>query len=288
MGSKILSFKNIGNKIAYNPTIPFLYNGKEYIGVRTESFGSELDSEICFAYKNLDNWIIDNTLPSFQLQDPALTSIGENMLLSGIHVEKNHDGALEWRTDFYLGPDISRLKKIASGPWDMKDIRMVEIDGGIGVFTRPMNKKYEKGKIGFLKINNIEELKHFSEVQWYKADIIKGLFDENHWGGVNQAIRFPQDKTIGVIGHIGHQTINGDGIIQKHYYAMSFVFNPETLNHSEMKIIATRNDFPKSLSKKSPELDDVIFPAGIDASGNLYCGISDYCVGIINIKNPFT
>ena len=128
MDSKILTFRNVGNKTVYNPTIPFTHNGREYIGVRTESFNSELDSEICFAYKNSDNWIIDNNLPSFQLQDPALTKIGENLLFSGVHVEKNQDGSLKWRTDFYLGPDISKLKKIASGPWSMKDIRVVDID----------------------------------------------------------------------------------------------------------------------------------------------------------------
>ena len=213
--------------------------------------------------------------------------VGEDLLLSGVHVERNKDGSLKWRTDFYLGPDIFGLKKIASGPWSMKDIRVVEIDGGIGVFTRPMDKEYGKGKICFLKIKNLEELKSFSEAEWYKAAIIGGLFNQNQWGGVNQAIRFPKDKPIGIIGHVAHQTIHENGFIQKHYYAMSFVFNPKTLNHSEMKVIATRNDFPKSPSKRSPELDDVLFPAGIDASGHLYCGLSDYCVGRIKIKNPF-
>lgn len=286
MDSNILSFRNIGDKTVYNPTIPFAHNNKEYIGVRTESFDGELDSKICFAYKNQDHWIIDYALPSFQLQDPALTIVKENILLSGVHVEKNQDGSLKWRTDFYLGPDISKLKKIASGPWSMKDIRVVEMDGYVGVFTRPMNKEYGKGKIGFLKVKNIEELKDFSEDQWYKAVIIKDIFDQNQWGGVNQAIRLPESKSIGVIGHVAHKTINEKGKLQKHYRAMSFIFNPETLNHSEMKIIATRNDFPKTISKRSPELDDVIFPAGIDALGYLYCGLSDCCIGRIKIKNP--
>lgn len=288
MDSKILSFRNVGNKIVYNPTIPFKHNGKEYIGVRIESFDSESDSEICFAYRHSDHWIIDNSLPSFQLQDPALTTVKDNILLSGVYyVEKTPDGSLKLRTDFYLGPDISRLKKIASGPWGMKDIRIVEMDEGIGIFTRPQKREYGKGKIGFLRIKNLDELKYFFEEQWYKATIIDGLFDQNHWGGVNQAIRLSKDKYIGVIGHVAHQTINENGELQKHYYAMSFIFNPETLNHSEMKIIATRNDFPKSLSKRSPELDDVLFPGGIDTSGHLYCGLSDCCVGRIKIKNPF-
>ncbi|HCI05667.1 TPA: hypothetical protein DEX28_02885 [Patescibacteria group bacterium] len=285
MSSEILSFRNIGDKTVYNPTTPFNHSGKEYIGVRTESFIGDLDSEIRFAYKESDYWMIDDSLPAFQLQDPALTTIRGKTLLSGVYVEKIPDGSL--RTDFYFGPDISRLEKIASGPWGMKDIRIIEMDDYIGVFTRPRGGEYRKGKIGFLKIKGLDELKDFSEKQWYETTMIDGLFDKNHWGGVSQAIKLPKDGRIGIIGHIAHQTTDDNGVPQQHYYAMSFIFNPETMKHSKMKMIAKRNDFPPSLSKRSPELDDVVFPGGIDVSGYLYCGLSDYCVGRKKIGNPF-
>jgi len=288
MSSKILPFRNIGDRTVYNPTIPFKYGGKEYIGIRTESFDSELDSEIRFAYKKSDYWVVDDSLPAFHLQDPAITTIKGNTLLSGVYVEKNPDGSSRLKTDFYFGPDVSRLKKFVSGPWGMKDIRIVEMNDYIGVFTRPRNGEYRKGKIGFLKIKNLDELKHFPEKQWYEATIIDGLFDENHWGGVNQAIKLSKNERIGIIGHIAHQTADSSGIPQKqHYYAMSFIFNPKTMEHSKMRIIAERSDFPPSLSKRSPELDDVVFPGGIDSSGYLYCGLSDYCVGRKKIGNPF-
>jgi len=289
MDSEILSFKNIENKIVYNPTIPFKHSGKKYIGVRTESVDSEFDSEIRFAYKDSDHWVIDTSLPSFQLQDPAITTIKNNMLLSGVYVERKNEGC-DWRTEFYLGSDISRLNKIASSPWGMKDIRLVELDKEIGVFTRPLGGVYGRGKIGFLKIKDINDLKYISEKEWYNATILNDIFDQEHWGGVNQAIKL-KNNYIGVIGHDAYLTYDENGKPQKNYYAISFILNPDTLKHSKMTIIATRDDFPESQAKRSPELRNILIPAGIDGLEKLYCdfygGLSDYCTGQKEIKNPF-
>ncbi len=91
-----------------------------------------------------------------------------------------------------------------------------------------------------------------------------------------------------MIGHIAYQTTNGKGELEKHYYVMAFRFNPRKWLKSEFKIIAKRSDFPPSFSKRSPELDDINFPAGIDDNtNNLYCGLSDFCIGQKKIKNPF-
>ncbi len=58
-----------------------------------------------------------------------------------------------------------------------------------------------------------------------------------------------------------------------------------------LKIIATRKDFPETTSKRSPELDDVLFTSGIRELSNelakLIVGISDTRAGKIIIKNPF-
>jgi hypothetical protein len=137
-----------------------------------------------------------------------------------------------------------------------------------------------------MKIKDIDELKNLSDEQWYKADILEGLFDKNHWGGVNQAIRL-QNNYIGVIGHVSHQSTDKKGELKKYYLAMSFIFDPNTLKHSKMEIIAERDEFPESKAKRS-ELEKVVFPGGIDIdSGDLYCGLSDSCIGRKKIKNPF-
>ena len=279
MDSKILSIIGLNKKTAYNPTVPFKHNNKEYIGLRVESLSSELDSRIMFAFKNKDEWVIESS--SFALQDPALMQIAGKLLLAGVYVEKFRKG-LRWKTDFYYGADISNMEKIASGPWGMKDIRLVEMDNKIGVFTRPQNRQFRKGKIGYLEINSLDEL---ANLDWYSATLLEGLFDNNSWGGVNQALRLSSSK-IGVIGHEAYADKKG-----KHYSAMSFVLDVNTREYSDYKIIARRSDFAASKSKRSPELDDILFPAGITNVNNkhvdLYVGISDYCCGKIRIRNPF-
>ena len=132
MDSQILSIIGLNKKTAYNPTVPFKHKGKEYIGLRVESINSELDSRIMFAFKNKDEWVIKSS--SFALQDPALMQIAGKLLLAGVYVEKFGKG-LRWKTEFYYGASIDNMEKIASGPWGMKDIRLVDLKDRIGVFT---------------------------------------------------------------------------------------------------------------------------------------------------------
>lgn len=280
MNSQILSIKGKGNKIVYNPTVPFQHKGKEYIGLRVESLGSELDSRIMFAHKQANIWVIDS-LPSLHLQDPALMQIGNNLLLAGVHVQKARKG-LRCKTDFYYGTTIDSMEKIASGPWGMKDIRLVDLEDRLGVFTRPQKGRWGKGKIGYLEIGSLDEL---SETDWYSAKILEGLFNKNSWGGVDQVLKLSCNK-LGIIGHVAYADKLG-----KHYSAMSFVFDINTRTYSDYKIIAKRSDFPSSPAKRSPELDDILFPAGITNVKNkyvdLYTGLSDYCCGKMRIMNPF-
>jgi hypothetical protein len=288
MESKILSFIKQDEKIVYNPTVPFEFGGKKYIGVRVESLGSESDSRILFAYeqdKNTNLWAIDYSLGSLPLQDSAYVKINGKTFILGVRVLQNENG-IKYKQDIYKGDSIKNLKYFTSGPIGMKDIRLVDLEDRIGVFTRPKGKIGGKGKIGYLEVGSVDELEDFTEEDWYNAKIIEGLFDDGFWGGVNQAIKLPGGD-IGVIGHIAHQTINEKSELEKHYFGMAFRFNPKTYKSSEFKIIAKRSDFPPAFSKRSPELNDIVFPAGIDNLNNLYCGLSDFCVGKKKIQNPF-
>lgn len=223
---------------------------------------------------------------SLPLQDPAYVEINGEIFILGVRVQQEENGT-KWKQDIYRGDSIENLENFTSGPIGLKDIRLVNLEDRIGVFTRPQGKIGGKGKIGYLEVGNIDELRTFTEDDWYNnAKIIEGLFDDNLWGGVNQAIKLPGGE-VGVIGHIAHQTTNGKDELEKHYYVMAFRFNPRKWLKSEFKIIAKRSDFPPSFSKRSPELNDIIFPAGIDKLGYLYCGLSDFCIGQKKIKNPF-
>jgi len=280
----ILSFTNQNGKTAYNPTIPFEFNGKKYMGIRAESLESELDSQTLFAYEKdceKDLWEIDYSLDSLPLQDPAYAKIKGEIFILGVKVNKEKDG-MRWKQEIYRGDSIRNLEYFTSGPKGIKDIRLVDLKDRVGVFTRP------NGKIAYLEVGNIEELGELSESDWYNCPkIIMGLFEENLWGGVNQAIKI-SPREIGIIGHIASQSINGGNKLQKYYYGMSFKFNPKKLIKRDFKIIAKRNDFPPSHAKRSPELDDVIFPAGIEEkTNNFYCGLSDFCIGKKEIKDVF-
>jgi len=288
--SKKLSFANTNGETVYNPTIPFEHGGKKYMGVRVESLGSESDSRTCFAYEQDEEenlWKIDHSLDSLPLQDPSYVRINKKTFILGVRV-REEKGYIKYRQDIYYGDSINNLEYFASGPDGMKDIRLVELKDKIGIFTRPQGKIGNRGKIGYFEVEDINELKNFTEDDWYnRAEIIEGLFTDDQWGGVNQAIHL-HEKGIGVIGHIAHQTISEESLLEKHYATMAFLFDPVSKITSKFKIIAQRKDFPPSASKRSPELDDIVFSAGVDTKTNiLYCGLSDYCIGQREIENPF-
>ena len=111
-------------------------------------------------------------------------------------------------------------------------------------------------------------------------------FDPEEWGGVNE-LHPLQNGRIGVIGHIGYK----DEQANKHYYAMSFVYDPEAHHASPIEIIATRKNFPSG-DAKIPEFADIISPGGLvrhgDGTATLYASLSDAEDGSIPIPDPFT
>jgi len=285
MKSKILQIRNTHGKTAYNPTIPFKDRGITYMGVRVESLGSELDSRICFAHRiRYDRWKIDDSLSSLPLQDPTYIEINGELIISGIKVRSEGHNII-WNQEFYRGDSIRNLEHFVSGPVGMKDIRLVNLEDRVGITTRPPGKVGGLGRIGYMEIGKIDELAKLTESDWYNAKLIDGLFGEKTWGGTNQILVLPND-ILGVIGHKAYGVVSNDKLM-KHYYAISFKFDPKTYSISNLRTIARRVDFPPSSSKRNPELDDVVFPAGIDDNYNLYCGLSDYCIGVKKIENPF-
>jgi len=117
------------------------------------------------------------------------------------------------------------------------------------------------------------------------AEIIENQFAHDEWGGVNE-LYVLDDGTIEALGHIACKDAQGG----KHYYAMSFNYNPDARRASPVQIIATRRNFPPG-EKKRPELEDVVFPGGMvrhgDGTATLYAGLSDIEAGRITIPDPF-
>jgi hypothetical protein len=300
---EILNFESVDGLDVYNG-FPFEIDGKEYFVGRVESPNKEDDSKSRFFRENRDgDYILDETAPQFDLQDPFITRVGDEIILGGVKIypPSKKSKWLEYKTLFYKGNNIKELKLFAEGPDGMKDIRLIELpdENAIGVFTRPEIKIKENGstryikEIGFTKIHSPDEL-NGSNIKAAES-IIK--FAKDDFGGVNEAYLL-ENGEIGVLGHIAYVERRGIAYYsdKKHYYATAFKFNPETYQISDLKIIATRANFPdgqtKELSGRDPNfLKDVIYPTGIrnigDGTAILYAGLSDKEAGKVEIPYPF-
>lgn len=263
----------------YNPSLPFVSNGEMMIAGRAEERQGNI-SKCVFFRRNGDVCLPVPNAPIFPLEDPFISQIQGRLVFGGVEVNRETG---VYRTMFYMGTNIYDLSLLTAGPPGMKDIRLVElIDNKIGIFTRPQGKIGGLGKIGFTTINDLREC---NERIIRNAPLIEDQFGPNRWGGVNQGLLLA-DGTIGIIGHVARFEPDE----KKHYMAMAFEFNPQTRMSTEMRIIARRESFPKTDTKRS-DLEDIVFPSGLvigkDKSIELLAGLSDVAVGCLPIKWPF-
>ena len=290
ISSKILTFKGVDEFDVYNPTIPFKLNGKTYIAGRVEK-RSDTFAEIKFFEEKKGYYeLVEST--HLALQDPFITTIDNEIILGGvnynIYISENEKIC---RTDFYKVKSLADIEYLMSGPNYMKDIRLVQLPSKeIGIFSRPQGPKFEKEnkaitKIGFTVVKRLEDI---TPEIIEKATYLETQFLSNEWGGTNQAIML-KNGLIGVIGHKSYLSYE-NGEKQVHYYGTAFVINPKTGYFSEEKVIISKDCFP-SVCPKKKELLDVVFPSGIirnnDGTSYLYSGVSDSCVGVTLINDPF-
>ncbi|MCL2463258.1 MAG: DUF1861 family protein [Defluviitaleaceae bacterium] len=290
--SALLNFHGVEGFDVYNCSIPFRHGGKDYIYGRVERRGDWARSWVrLFENTGRDDWTLVPGSMIYQLEDPYAAQIKGSFVLGGTHVQYAAGEMADFFGYFYRGSDIGDLSYFATGPVNMKDIRLVEIktgphEGKIGVFSRPrgeeIRKKYgSESMIGFTVIDSLDGL---TAGVIANAPPIGGLFDDNQWGGCNQC-RPLESGGIGVIGHKSYR--DGDLLV---YMNISFVFDYEKNIAKDMKIIGTRDCYPAAPSKK-PELADCAFTSGIvaraDGKVDLYSGIGDAYEGRIVIDDPF-
>lgn len=279
-------FKGLGNMDVYNITAPFKDGNDTVIAGRAELRNDE-HSQIYFFINKDGFWVPKPGAPVFELQDPFIARINGLLVLGGVEISPHpHPDAKHkfiWKTIFYKGKNIASLKKFAEGPVGMKDIRLTELkDGSVGVLTRHQGHKGGLGKIGFTKIRTLDEL---TPEVIDSAPLLAKQFTDEEWGGANEAHLLP-NGLLGILGHIAHFDHEGN----RHYYPMVFVLNPDTLEISDISIIATRSNFLKGPSKR-PDLNDVVFSGGLIREGNgtaiFFAGTSDAEAQKITMKDPF-
>ncbi len=285
--SELLNFSGVNEYDVYNISSPFKINNKTIIAGRVEKRDVWADSTVRFFEEKEKTWSLIEEAPTLKLEDPFTTYINDEIVLGGVEVytENNsfHSTDIGYRTVFYRGKCFSSLERFTQGPNKMKDIRLVQSNNGeLKVCTRPQGGEFGRGQIGYMEVGDLKDLE---EETFLKARIIESTFLENQWGGANELHELPNGN-LGVLGHISYEDQEGG----KHYYAMTFVYNPKTHKSSDLKILATRKMFPDGEAKKT-ELKDVIFPGGLvrhlNGLATLYAGLSDAQAGCITLPDPF-
>ncbi len=281
---KTRTTKEYAKMDVYNPSVPFVFNGKTYILGRIESRYSEKDTLSAFFEETSSGyWRLISSAPTLKLQDPFITKIKEHYVIGGVEVVWNEDGITNtYSTVFYYGTSPFEIQPLMQGPDRMKGIRLVAIeDDTIGIFTRPQGSNFGLGKIGFTTTNGLDVL---SASLIVKAPLLQDQFGDKMWGGVNHAISLGNGK-IGVVGHRAWFTEVG-----RKYEAICFEMDIATRECTQMKTLAQRCNFPKHEAKR-PDLEDVIYPSGVYVHKKktvLIAGLSDVAVGKLEIEWPFS
>ncbi|WP_058303009.1 DUF1861 family protein [Gorillibacterium timonense] len=280
-----LEFDRVDGKDVYNITAPFEDEGEWKLAGRVEGRDTEF-SEVLIFHLNGEVWEPDARYAPLPLQDPFYTRIGGELILGGVSLIPDKDDPhriASWVTAFRRGAALSGLTPFLTGPDHMKDVRLVELpDGEIGVLSRPQGEKGGRGKIGFTRASSLTAV---TAEEIAAAPLFESMFPDEEWGGANEA-HVLKNGLIGVLGHVASFDEAGD----RHYYPMTFAFDPATRNRTPMKIIAERADLPAGPAKR-PDLADILFSGGLirheDGTADLYVGISDAEAGVIRLPDPF-
>jgi len=282
---KRMVFNGIGGRDAYNPTAPFKtrFRGREVevMAARVEARDSE-ESEVVFFEKSRGRWRPLPGAPRLRLQDPFVSRIGGDLVLGGVETFPK-DGGLGYRTVFYRGASLSKLRRFAQGPDGMKDIRLAELpDGRLLVLTRPQGEVGGRGKIAMTVLDGLGSLEPAAIA---RAAVLEGLFRDDEWGGANELHLLPGGR-VGVLGHVARFDAQGG----RHYYPMAFTVDPATGRRSPMKLLLERSRLPAGASKR-PDLEDVLFSGGLIRGKNgkaaLYVGAGDAEAYRVDIEDPF-
>ncbi len=282
-----LRFLGVEGYDVYNISVPFESQGETWIAGRVEKRENELSVVRLFRQTGEDTYTADLPELTFRnLQDPFVARIDGEIILGGVQIVTHPldpGRIISWQTLFFHGQTLPELKLLAVGPACMKDIRLCGLDDGrVAVFTRPQGKKGGLGRIGFTVLNRLRDLCADTILD---AVIDPSYFLPEEWGGVND-VHLMKNGLLGVVGHIARRT-GGD----RHYHATTFVLDPETGDHSALRIIACRGDVSASPACKRPDLMDVLFTGGIvrrgDGTATLYTGVSDCESWRAAIPDPF-
>lgn len=281
--SALLKFSGVDGWDVYNCSIPFMCNGDRLIFGRVERRNEWAASHVRL-FKEVERDVfaaIPNII--FELEDPYIQKIKEEMVFGGTHVVKNGGKVVSYYGYFYRGK-FDELKYFTTGPDFMKDIRIVELkDKRIGIFSR--KRTPEEVYVGYTSIDSLSDL----TMETIQSAAPIPFIEEGTWGGVNQAYLLSCGK-IGCIAHYSYPDETPSKEPLQVYVNYSFVFDPEYHTVEDGKVIGTKSCYPSCPAKK-PFLVDCVFTSGIvmraDGKCDLYSGVADIGEGRLTIDYPF-
>lgn len=284
MQGVILGFEGVDGYDVYNCSIPFAEKGETYLYGRVEKRAEWASSHVrLFRQTGENTYAVVEDAPCYALEDPFIQRIDGELVLGGTHVRKDAEGnVLTYWCDFYRGADTRSLRLFATGPDRMKDVRLIQVPGGVGVFSRPRTRN--SASIGYAQIESLDALNADAII---RAETIENLMEAGSWGGCNQCYLL-EDGLIGVIGHMSYKD-EARGMLSV-YTNVSFIFDPNTGKADALQVIGTRASYPP-YPAKIPKLIDCAFTSGIvpsvDGNVALYSGVGDTAQGRVVISNPF-
>lgn len=286
-----LIFHGIDGFDLYNPSVPFAWEGKDYIFGRVERRHEWARSWArLFARTGQDDWTLVANSMVYPIEDPYVSIIDGRLVMGGTHVVW-YQKDLKYHACFYRGTELDDLYYFTTGPDNMKDIRLVELaDGRIGVFSRPRDAAVHArtgsySQIGFAVIDSLDDL---TPAVIEQAPYIPGIFAPDSWGGCNQ-VYLLSSGLLGVIGHICYTAPDSAGAYNV-YMNMAFVFDPVRHEVSALDLIGTRSCYPAGPTKVYGT-KDTAFTAGIvmrpEGRVDLYSGLNDCQAGRAVVDYPF-
>ena len=276
-----LQFLGVDGFDVYNVSHEFVWENKPYIAGRVEARKSEVSQVRFFEKVDVSCYrVLPGGIDRFQ--DPCVAVIDGALIVGGTEIYPDAEGRiLTWNTSFHSGTGLATLVKFADAPAKMKDVR-IERMGDIHVFTRPQGGVAGPGTIGYYRCPDLSGVHPATIAQ---APLLTTQFPKGCWGGVNQILPLRN----GLLGLVGHIATMSDGDV-RHYYGMSFVFDPATRRSTEVEILCERRDFASGAAKR-PDLVDVVFMGGLvrheNGTATVYTGLSDAEAHSAIIDDPF-
>ncbi len=242
-----------------------------------------------FECKTATEYYLFPDAPVFYGEDPAVTTIGDEIVLSSVNVSAVRKDDYLFKTEIRRAGDIMQL-------WECwrsipgKDNRITPIDNGtrIAVMIRPQGGEAGRGKMAYIELDSLDDL---CTDTLRAAKIIEIPNADDTWVGPNELHNLDRKNQIGILAHGAFEN-DSSTPKSKTYFIFFAWLDRATLKIVDREPLACREDFPAS-NAKTPALCNVAFGTGLMIPSEpsreyveLYAGIGDSVQAFVPIHNP--